>query len=732
MNIRHYAFISCSLGLSYLASAQEKPVSQPADSIQTDVHYLDEVDVVGAKILRMKRDSVSRTLKIRQPLILIPQNIVNISSELLQQQGALELKDVARNASGVYFSYNSTPFDQSAAMQIRGFKGFTTLNGMSRRFSYGASIDDEAIMENIEVVKGPAGFLNSTGEPGGSVNIVTKTPGKKIREARVMLGSFNLYRAAVDIGSEMQDKGFSYRFNAAYQHKDSYLDFLRTDKFVVAPVLQYNFSPNTFILAEYNYIRGNAGNGAYLAKVRSESEKLKGPVSKNYSAAPGLPLSYAKNETVRLFFHHKFNDQWQITSQSSYLAAPYETWYMTKNGSIVDFDENGDVDRKSSLTMGSGTTWNSQLFANGSFRTGTVEHDILVGGDFTSSKDSLALHRGKYDFPYNRYTYRNRVDKDSVRETTRLVRIENNTYLKSLYAYDNIRLHKKWLLSLGARYTWYTNKRRNVTAAGPGEWQEFDQKALTPRAGLTFSANPSTSIFFLYDQSFIPQSGLVATATDPGTGEVTSSRAVDPQRGNDLELGVKKNWFGSRLSTSLNGFYTVKTNVLVANLELPGFVKEIGEVTSSGIEVDILGNITDRLSVSANYTYVHARITEDQDPDLIGKELPQAPQQIFNTWLQYTIPMKNNARIGFSLGQVTQVKRSTSEPHQYIPDFTKVDAGINFTKDKYFVRLLADNLTGKRYMASGDIFNSYITGEPEYFYIDGEPFNVQLSAGIRF
>lgn len=727
----YYTLMICFLGFQQLASAQEEPVSRPADSTQTDVHYLKGVDVVGTKTLRMKKDTLSSTLKIQQPLILVPQNIISISSELLQQQGALELKDVARNTSGLYFGYNSTPFDQSITANIRGFKGFTTLNGMSRRFGFGASIDDEAIMESVEVVKGPAGFLNSSGEPGGSVNIVTKTPGRKIRDARIMLGSFNLYRAAVDIGSDVRDKGFSYRFNAAYQHKDSYLDFIRTDKFVVAPVLQYNFSPNTYILAEYNFIRGNVKNGAALNKVRNGSDKLKGPVSKNYSAAPGLPQSYARNETVRLFFRHKLNDWWQITSQSSYLAAPYETWYMTTNGSTVHYDEEGNTGRTSSLYAGGGKTWNSQLFVNGKLHTGTVEHDLLIGVDYTNSKGFIGVHRGDFSFPYNIYTYENRVDRDSVRQTTRLVKSENNTDLKSAYVYDNIRLHKKWLLSLGARYTRYNNEKRNITAAGAGDWTEFDQKALTPRAGLTFSANPSTSVFFLYDQSFVPQNGLVATETDPETNEVTASEATDPQRGNNLELGIKKNWFGSRLSTSLSGFYTVKTNVQITDMEHPGYVKQAGEVTSEGIEIDILGNVTERLSVSANYTYVHARITEDDDPEQVGKELPQAPQQIFNTWLQYTIPLKNNAKLGFSFGQITQVKRSTSETHEYIPDFTKLDAGINFTKDKYFIRLLADNLTGKRYMASGDLlFNA--SGNPEYYYIDGEPFNVQLSAGIRF
>lgn len=719
MKQHFYLLCLACLASPLFSSAQEAPVKK-----------LNQVNVIHKKIVKIKADTLSNTLKLQQPLLLLPQNIISVSAGLLQQQGVLELKDAARNASGIYFGYNSTPFDNSAAVQIRGFNAYTTLNGMSRRFNYGASIDDEALIENIEFVKGPAGFLNAFGEPGGSVNIVTKTPGQKLLNVVQTAGSFNLYRIAADIGSAVRKKGFSYRFNIAYQHRDSYLNDLRTNKYVAAPVLQYNFSPNTFVLAEYNLVRGETENGSAIVKVRSEADMLKGPISTNYSSAYGLPTSFTQNETGRIYAVHKFNKNWQLTSQSSYLSSPYSNWNMTSKGSLVNFDASGNTRRRASLARGAGQTFSSQLFANGNFKTGFVKHQLLLGADYTNSRDSLSLNNGKIEFPYNQFNPVNAVNPEQVRQTTRLTRINNNTFLKSAFVYDNVQLLNKLSLTLGARYTWYTNEKATTNAKGITKTSNYSQKALSPRAALTYLVDTATSVFFLYDQSFVPQSGQKAIVAN--TGEVTGAAPVDPQRGNDLELGIKRKWFNSRLLTTVNGFHTVKTNVLVADMVNEGYLKQIGQVTSNGIEADILGNITDNLSISANYTYVKATITKDIDPDQLGKEMPQTPQQLFNTWIQYGFLLRNKARLNLSVGQMTLIKRSTSEKGEYIPDFTKFDAGISYVQNKYFLRLIADNLTGKRYMSSGDIITGYPYEGRNFYYIDGDPFNVKVSIGIKF
>lgn len=693
-------------------------------------HQLKEVKVTTQRAKKLKRDTLSQSLKLQQPIIQIPQNIISVSSELLQQQGALQLKDVAKDASGVYFGYNSTPFDNSAAIYIRGFQGYSTINGMSRRLNYGASIDDQALFESVEIIKGPAGFLNSFGQPSGTLNIVTKTPTTRLLNVEANAGNFNLWRFTADAGSQVKDKGFSYRFNAAYQYQGSYLDLLNTKKYIVAPVLQYNFSPKTYILAEYDYVRGEANNGISITKVSSEAEVLKNPIHFHYNAATGLLVSIMENKTARLLGVHKFNDHWQITSQSSYHSAPYDTWYMTSSGSEVNFNDQGNTKRQSLNSQGIGRTFTTQLFLNGRFKTGQFLHQIVAGGDYIRSRDSISSKRGKNQFLLNKSNPDYAVDPNLVIQTNLSFILQNNTSFSSTYFYDNVQLQKKWFLSFGARYTWYTNERVTTTSRGAGIPAKYNQKALSPRAALTFMPDSTTSIFFLYDQSFIPQSGQRALVD--ANNQVIGSAAVDPQRGNDLEVGIKKNWFNSLLLTSVDGFHTIKKNILVTDLEHQGFVKQIGEVTSNGIEADIIGNITRQLSLVANYTYVNAKITKDANTSIIGNRLSQTPQQIFNTWVQYNFPLHTMGKLAVSLGQTTIIKRATSEPASTIPNYTKFDASLSYTYNKYYVRLLADNLTNKRYMASGDILNDYPYSGHNYYYVEGDPFNIRVTLGIKF
>ncbi|MDF2514788.1 MAG: hypothetical protein K0R59_84 [Sphingobacterium sp.] len=695
-------------------------------------HKLKEVRVQQPRTTKVKSDTLSSTLKMQVPLMEIPQNIISISSALMQSQGALELRDVARNASGIYFGYNSTPFDNSAIVQMRGFIGYTTLNGMSRRFNYGATIDDEALIENIEIIKGPAGFLNSFGEPGGSVNIVTKTPRYKLLNVSQSLGSFNFFRTTADIGSAVKDKGLSYRLNLVYQHRDSYLDYLRTDKCAIAPVIQYNFSPSTYVLAEYNLVRGETKNGTAIVKVRSEEDKLKGPIGVNYSAGIGLPRSYAQNETARLYGVHKFNSSWQLTSQSSFLWSPYTSWNMTSAGSTVHFRDGDTTRRRSSLVMGAGKTFSTQLFANGTVNTGRLKHQLLFGADYTNSKDSLSLNNGTTQFAYLRSNPDSHVDVVQAGQTIRGSRLDRNTFLKSVYAYDNIKLLEKLRLTLGARYTWFKNDQESINSKGVIKANTNRQKALSPRVALTYLMDQATTAYFLYDETFIPQTGQKAIVD--AANEVVGSEAVNPQYGKNIETGIKRNFFGSALYASISGFRTVKTNVAVPDLthENGNYVKELGQVTSKGVEVDLIGHVTDALSLVANYTFVDATVTKDTDQSLLGKQLPQTPQQILNTWIQYGFSLKNKGVLKLSVGQSTFIRRSTSEKDLFIPGFTKFDAGINYSRRRLSIQLIADNLTGRRYMASGDIISAYPYEGRNYYYIDGDPFNIRATVGFKF
>ncbi|QIL41389.1 TonB-dependent receptor [Pedobacter sp. HDW13] len=732
--------------------AQHEKRSKPKPDSTARVRQLNEVRIDGQKATKLKKDTLSNGLRMQVPLLQMPQNIISISAALIQQQGALQLKDMARNASGVYFGYNSSPFDNSASIKVRGFNASTTINGMPSRLVLGATLDDEALIENLEFIKGPAGFISALGEPGGTLNIVTKSPKEKLLNAQITGGNYNLFRATADIGSSLKSKGFSYRFNTAFQNQNSYLNYMKTTKYVIAPVLQYNFSPKTYLIAEYNYIRGEVKNGSSINKLRQDKDVLQDPISLNYSAGIGLPLSVSQTHTFRFSGVHKFNENWQLTSQSNFVRAPAHQWYMVSanNRTSISFNDQGKTNRIASNSNLFGETYNTNLFLSGKFKTGALKHNLLIGSDYTTGKDSLATYYGSNPTPFDRNRPDFYVDPNVVTITKRSIRQENKIHYSAAYVYDNITLDK-FLLTLGARYTDYRNRNILTTTRGPRTPEYYRQNAFSPRAALTFMPDSTSSVYFLFDQSFVPKTGQVVTETidGPQAGQktVTASKAVAPELGNNFELGFKKNWFKGRLLTTINGFHSVKRNVAARDFgsyaaAVGGVIYylQLGEVVSNGFEVDVIGNITDRFSLITNYTYVDAKITKDNNlnptadnPSIVGQKMPDIPQQVFNTWLQYSIPLKGYHKISISAGQSTITRLSAiSQKDTYLPNYTKFDAGLSFSNPKYMFRLIADNLTNKRYMASGDITTDFPYTGNNYFFVEGEPFTIRLSLGVKF
>ncbi|MEP2056615.1 MAG: carboxypeptidase-like regulatory domain-containing protein, partial [Maribacter litoralis] len=119
----------------------------------------------------------SSTLRLKTEVAKLPQNIQIISSELLQDQQATSIMDgVIRNVSGVTMLEHWGNF---ARVNMRGFRLPAFRNGFNVQDSWGPLSEDMAFVDQIEFVKGPAGFMMSAGEPGGFYNVVTKKPTEK-------------------------------------------------------------------------------------------------------------------------------------------------------------------------------------------------------------------------------------------------------------------------------------------------------------------------------------------------------------------------------------------------------------------------------------------------------------------------------------------------------------------------------------------------------------------------
>lgn len=679
---------------------------------------LQEIVVLEKKKM-LKADSMAPVLRLEGRLLEIPQSLVSVTNELIREQGGLEMKDIIRNASGVKIGYNSSVFDASAAVFMRGFAAEQFVNGMPQRSTMGAITDDAALIERVDFVKGPAGFLLSSGEPGGSMNITTKTPRQqRVRQIEAAGGSFGLWRIAADAGSAAQEHGFSYRLNVVYQQQNSFQDFIKTKKYVAAPVIQYNFSARTVILAEYDLIRTTSDGGSSVTKIGTEADILKDRIGNNYAGDPNLPQSSTQSQSVRLAFNHRFNDHWRLSVQSKYTVTPTTVWYLiSDNYSLVNFDSTNITRRLPVNNSITGRVAAAQVYMNGSFKTGrAIQHNLVAGLDYNYSKDNFFNAYGQYAFTFDRTHPQYGLSTDSVRMLGKPALIVRENNWTSAFAYNTTRIHTSWIVNYGGRFTLNTPVTTN------GKQPQRDETAFSPRLGITRLLGDNTSVYVLYDQSFIPQSGVDFAGNN-----------FKPMRGNSIEAGAKREWFQRRLITSVAAYRIVKNNLLTSDLEHPGFRRQIGQATSTGAEVDVTGRLSNRFSISANYAYTHAITSKDANKENEGNKLPFIPEQMINSWLQYTLPLSETSRLSFSAGQSTVTRTATYTPDFYLKGYTKLDAGVAYDAGKWYVRIVADNLANKRYFASGDMLvGSVYPGVSTYYYIEGAPISFKTFAGIRF
>jgi iron complex outermembrane receptor protein len=90
-------------------------------------------------------------------------------------------------------------------------RGFTTSefykDGFSANRGY-PSTPDAASIERIEVLKGPAASLYGRGDPGGTVNIVTKKlQADSFARLQTSAGSWDRYRTSLDLNSPLGEQG---------------------------------------------------------------------------------------------------------------------------------------------------------------------------------------------------------------------------------------------------------------------------------------------------------------------------------------------------------------------------------------------------------------------------------------------------------------------------------------------------------------------------------------------
>ncbi len=308
--------------------------------LKENAKTIDEI-LITAYTDRYKKNAGSPSLRLQQALIELPQNIQVVTKEVLKDQQIISMSDgVIRNVSGAarleHWADMYTNIT-SRGSQVQAFRNrFQVANSY-----WGPLTEDMSFVEQIEIVKGPAGFMLSTGDPAGLYNVVTRKPsGVPKGEATFTLGSFDLYRAALDLDGKLDKQGkFLYRFNVAAQNKRSHRANEFNNRYVIAPVISYQLDQKTKLRIEYNYQQAHMSDvGSFYVF----STKGFASLPRNFTTLPaGMPATRIHDHSFYTTLEHQYHPNWKLTTQLAHFI--YD-----QNGSSMwpsTVDSNGYITR---------------------------------------------------------------------------------------------------------------------------------------------------------------------------------------------------------------------------------------------------------------------------------------------------------------------------------------------------------------------------------------------------
>ncbi|MHA4896672.1 TonB-dependent siderophore receptor [Pedobacter sp. PWIIR3] len=697
---------------------------------------LQEVEISGGK-KGYKVDVPSSSLRLNAPLLEIPQNIQVVSSEALKDQQIISMSDaLIRNVSGAVRLEHWG--DMYTNITMRGSQIQAMRNGFNFVTSYwGPLTEDMSFVDHVEFVKGPAGFLLGNGDPSGMYNVVTKKPtGSNRGEASVTIGSFDLYRTAIDFDRKLTEDGkLLFRLNAAAQNKGSFRPFEKNDRYTFAPSVSYQIANSTKITAEY------ALQNAKMTEVGSFyifSPNGYATLPRDFTLTqPGVEPARMNDHSVFINLQHNFSDTWKATAQvaySKYLQVGSSSWPSSVFANNTVIRNVGIWDAESTMKL-------AQLFINGKITTGAITHNLLAGfdggkkaymADWGQSHDlDLAsspfnLNSPNYGFPANGYPDFDRETplKDRAKAAGGLM---DQKYL-SAYFQDEIGFFEnRARLTLAGRYSYVA---QSAWGGSPDKGERF-----TPRVGLSVSIDKATSVYALYDQAFIPQ-----------TGFLRSGEKIDPITGTNYEVGLKKDWFNGKWNTTLSAYRIRKRNELAAdptNKANENYSIVVGEKRAQGIEFDLKGELAKGLSLIANYAYTDGKVTEVA-PGVtsmsVGDVVPGFAKHTSNAWLSYAIQSGALKGAGISSGFTYYADRATNnynpvQPEQNLPDYFKLDAGLFWENHTLKITGNVFNVLDK-YLYTGAYYTGYwkvgTADQPAYSWQAEAPRSYRLSIAYKF
>lgn len=647
-------------------------------------------------------------LKSDTPIMESARSVSIITQQQIIDMGALTLDDTFTYSAGV-FGETYGFATRGDWVKVRGLDVPQYQDSLQSLFgNYNNTRPHIYTLEQVEILKGPASVLFGAGSPGGIVNVISKRPREEqMHEVQLELGNNERVQLALDsTGAIAGNDEWLYRMVAVYLDTDTQVDHVDEETLVLAPSITWRPGDDTDITVLLNYTDTEGDVAAQFLPIYGTL--LAAPNgreidSSSYLGDPDFNYYNTETKSVTLLASHRFNDVWSMEFTSRYTdgEADYQqawpafiggdryvyndddslygdgtvprSWYgadSTSEQAAVDirFRANFETGQLEHAVL-VGTQYQNVKLTDGGFYGYALGYDFLTGGPDTMSGDAYWIN--VFDPTYGNVPPSADLDALYAEDP------DSETEDLGIYASDEISLGN-WRLTLGLRY----DETENTTDASK---QEDDE--ISTSIGLLYQFDNGLAPYASYAESFEPVIG------DNGRGQ-----PLDPQEGEQVEIGIKYQPDSFPALVTLAWFDLEQSN-LFDPLSTPGEYEQQSGVTKiDGIELEATAQFGD-FTLELNVTKL-----DTEGPD--GWRLASVPEEQASSWVTWRPAALDGFRAGAGVRYVGESWDGVDQLET--PDYTLGDLMLGWEYRNWDFSFNVRNITDKSYyatcLARGDCF----------------------------
>ncbi|MFK3824573.1 TonB-dependent siderophore receptor [Pseudomonas yamanorum] len=640
-----------------------------------------------------------------------PQSVTVVTRKHMDDFGLNNVDDVMRHTPGITVSAFDTDRTNYYArgFSINNFQ-YDGIPSTARNVAYSAgnTLSDMAIYDRVEVLKGATGLLTGAGSLGATINLVRKKPTADFQgHASLGAGSWDNYRSELDVSGPMTESGnVRGRAVAAYQDKRSFMDRYSRKSPVYYGIMEFDLSPDTMLTVGGDYQdslpTASSWSGSFpLINANGDRNSVK----RSFNNAANWSSWEQYTRTAFAMLEHDLGNGWVTKLQLDHKINGYHALM----GSIQGDEPRADGTAKitSGKYTGETVSDSADLYASGPFSLGGREHELVVGGSIGISdwngKGYWNLTPNMVDFN-NWHGHATQPDWGAPQQYT-----DDTIRQTGAYMTTRLNLADDLKLLLGGRVVNYHLTGNNPSYRETGRF--------VPYVGVVYDLDDTYSVYASYTDIFMPQENY---------NRDRQNQLLEPDEGQNYELGMKADFFDGRLNASAAYFEIHENNRAVSDDDYnnlkptpQNYAYKGTKAVTKGYELEVSGELSPGWQIQAGYT--HKVVRDDQDQKISTFE-PEDQVKLYTTY-KLKGDLDKLTVGGGVRWQSVGWQDIYNTPHGGYEEFSQeaywlVDLMTRYQITKNVSATLnVNNIFDKSYYTNIGFYNSAAYGEPRNFMV---------------